>query len=428
MIGLYNIQKSIEDILVHSQAYPFELRADALTRQWYRAKQPFINMFGGNTMILCDYIKIESSKDHRSHEFDNFITLLIDNGLMTEDLMSFLVLNKEGFFDNKVICAYPSRNINLGSKLSKSLKKFIQEPDSKRWVQDAISRVIQESKIEGYLYLSVDPVDFLTLSENNSNWWSCHSLDGDYRAGNLSYMVDNTTIIAYLTDDCPQHFQALPSNMVWSSKKWRMLVHIGENCIYYNRQYPFNSDELLTKVSEQVVSFLDKEYGIPWEYGFRKIQTSDPGPEMLHYNQLYCGGRVFDTRDVIDSSDYFGYCDLITSPFYSPIVSPEINKHYLLQDKLRKSDSISIEEESTLFHDIYDIKIGERPICPCCGKELLDKKDSFLCSTCRARHDADEDFYISCSVCGHRIYDEDDIFWRDNRPYCKHCYHNEERI
>ena len=70
---------------------------------------------------------------------------------------------------------------------------------------------VAENKIEGYLYLSVDPRDFLTLSENDSNWYSCQSLDGDYRSGDLSYMVDGTTIVAYLANevestkskDCP---------------------------------------------------------------------------------------------------------------------------------------------------------------------------------------------------------------------------------
>ena len=28
--------------------------------------------------------------------------------------------------------------------------------------------------------------DYLSLSENAFNWRSCHALDGEYRAGNLS--------------------------------------------------------------------------------------------------------------------------------------------------------------------------------------------------------------------------------------------------
>lgn len=95
--------------------------------------------------------------------------------------------NKGGFFDNRVLLPYPSFNIPLGSKLSKSFKRFINSQEIVRWAQDTASRYMQENKIEGYLYLSIHPLDFLTISENNENWWSCQSLDGDYRSGNLSY-------------------------------------------------------------------------------------------------------------------------------------------------------------------------------------------------------------------------------------------------
>ena len=43
--------------------------------------------------------------------------------------------------------------------------------------------------MEGYLYLSIHPLDYLSISETNHGWRSCHALDGEYRNGNLSYLT-----------------------------------------------------------------------------------------------------------------------------------------------------------------------------------------------------------------------------------------------
>ena len=430
LTGLYDIQKSIEEILVHSQDYPFELRADALTRQWFKAKAPFIMSFNGETVIRSEKKVVVSLSDkQKAHKFSDFISLLIDNNLMTEELKSFLELNKNGFFDNKVVCPYPSKNIRLGSKLSKSLRKFMSDSESTRWAQDAISRIIQENKVEGYLYLSVDPRDFLTLSENNSNWWSCHTLDGDYRVGNLSYMVDDTTIIAYLANDKQEHLKCLPKDMTWNSKKWRMLVHVNkDNCVYYNRQYPFTSECLLRKTEGLVNhNLMSAPFAVATESGFRKIKVGSD-EEFLPANYLYCGGRAFDTRDVIDVSDGFEYCDLISSASYIPVVSLSRANESRMLKKLFIGPKKQEEEE--LFHELYGIKIGGKPVCPCCNRHFLDKKYSFLCEECRTNKDVDGDFYLACSTCGHRIYEDDEVFWIEDQPYCKDCFkvNDEEEI
>ena len=47
--------------------------------------------------------------------------------------------------------------------------------------------ILQDVKVSGDLVLSVHPLDYLSISDNNHNWYSCHSLDGEYGAGNLGY-------------------------------------------------------------------------------------------------------------------------------------------------------------------------------------------------------------------------------------------------
>lgn len=428
MVDFNGIKNDVESILIHSQDYPFDLDATNLMLQWEKAKKDIIKLFGGETIIKYPKpIKIFLSEEQRRKRFNEFLITLDDNGILTADLESFLRSNEKGFFDNKVLSPYPSFNITLGSKLSKSFKRFISNPKTIRWAQDTASRYIQENKIEGYLYLSVDPRDFLTLSENNEKWWSCQTLDGDYRAGNLSYMVDQTTIIAYLSNGKQEHLKCLPANLNWNSKKWRMLIHTDmKNCIYYNKQYPYESDDLLLSASTFLTSRLTPKFTAPTDYGFKVVKTQRD-QTMLVYNQLNAGGRVFDTRDIIDTSDYLGYCDLVSSSSYAPIVSSEITKLWDYKHDFVVADSSRKHEEEARFKDIFGIKIGENATCPCCGQETLKRDSSFLCPDCIAEKDADEDFYLSCDSCYHKIYDEDEIFFINDVPYCKECYNAMQR-
>ena len=84
--------------------------------------------------------------------------------------------------------------------------------------------ILQEDKIEGTLCFSVHPLDFLSSSENTYNWRSCHSLDGEFCAGNLSYMADSATMICYLKSDKEEILPRFPEDIPWNNKKWRVFL------------------------------------------------------------------------------------------------------------------------------------------------------------------------------------------------------------
>lgn len=425
MVGNYKeLQESVEGIILHSQDYPFDVDCTELMSKWVQAKEPFINFFGGQLVIRsATPITVTLSEEQRSRRFREFLSALDENNVLDEDLESFLYINQDGFFDNKVVLPYPSKHISAGSKILRSFKHFIHTPEATRWAQDVASRYIQENKIEGYLYLSVDPRDFLTLSENNANWYSCHSLDGDYRAGNLSYMTDSTTMIAYLASDKQEHLKCLPTGMTWNNKKWRMLVHTNlTSCIYYNRQYPYDCDALVQAVHNMITKKLPEvKFTEPNDYGYKTIIMPKSGQGLLPYNQINAGGRSFDMRDVIDAKDYRGYCDLISSSSYAPIVA--VNEEKLFDYKmLFARDNSSFIEELDAFRNVFRLKVGDKVPCPCCGENMIAREDKLLCEECIATKDADEDFFLTCNSCYHRIYDEDVVEFMNGLPYCASCY------
>jgi hypothetical protein len=396
-------------------------------KTWKQNKASFIQKFGGTIWRSQNKITLNLTDSIKEKKFESLLNSLDDEDLSStaENYVTFeefLRDNKEGFFDNKVVHPYPEIRVQKGMKLLKCFKYFLPSFTATRTVQDLASRFIQEDKIEGYLYLSVDPIDYLTMSESNSNWRSCHSLDGDYRAGNLSYMLDKTTIVAYLASDKKEHMRALPDGVEWYSKKWRMLVHTNnfDSVIYYDRQYPFDSEILEMTVADTLNTFCNKEFNPPNPNGFSTIQI--PGWESISLDHNFILGRedcIYDTKDIVNTNDFLGYSDLILSPFYSPRTSVKKQNSYYDIIETKKINNKQVWDKE--FHKVYDIKIGEKVPCVRCGQNYITRNDSFLCDDCIAVEDADEDFYLVCETCGSRIYSMDEAEIINGELTCKTC-------
>lgn len=437
-LNLNTVANEVKDILSNSQDYPFDLDCTNLVNQWYEAKKNIIEKFEGQTIWKHpEKVEIQLANSELRREFDDFMIKLkaFDSPLAeNDDFIKFLESNFSGFFSNIVVNPPENNEFGIvrGSKLLKSFKRFAADNDV-REIQDLASRYIQRSKIEGYLYFSVDPTDFLTLSENNENWTSCHTLDGDYRGGNLSYMVDNTTIIAYICDGLNKRLKVLPEGYTWNSKKWRMLIHTNfSTIVYYNRQYPYSSRQLLELTHDIFTEkFMPYLMSNPVCRGFREVKAADGrNVFMFSHNQITFGSTTYDSRELIDDTDYIGYCDLISSNLYAPIFSYRIDRKFgrygvvppqyipLSQLKSRKY----FEEEKALVTSNFSIKVGGKALCPCCGKQAIERSESFLCEKCIEDNDAEEDFFNACCSCGHKIYPGDKWKVYKDEIYCKKCY------
>lgn len=425
------IQKDFEEILKYSQSYSFDLNAENLIDQWEKAKMPFIKAFGDRTVWRSERpVKVTLNELDKERLFHSFLNDIENRYLRNKkDLFDFLKENKESFFENKVIKPFPKYKIQSGSKILKSLKHFF-DPIADSFILETIQNIgstyIQQDKIEGYLYLSVDPRDFLTLSDNNAKWRTCHALDGDYRAGNLSYMVDETTLIAYIANGNIEHFSCLPKDAAWYSKKWRMLVHTNLSTnIYYNKQYPFKNQHLLNMVERSVQQLLfDKkmEFKDPMDIGFKTVNLSDcRGPSrLLERTGLYIEGLIYNPYDIIKMNNYLGFNDLIYSNSYTPIVSVDYKKYYRdLSFLVGDEGNHNYNDEKV--HELFDISISDNVLCPCCGKNYLSTSTLLICDSCAREHDAEEDLYIHCVDCGKHLYEEDEKIKINGETYCSVC-------
>lgn len=369
-------QKQIEDIITYSQNYDFDIECADIAKAWYAAKQKFINMFKGTIWRSNSKIEISLSQKDKQKTFESFvdrINMRYDNISLT----TLVTSNEEGFFSNEVVNACgPAKK---GMRLSKSFKYFIEEEEEVRWLQDYYSRCVQKDKLEGYLYLSVDPVDFLTLSENNANWRSCHSLDGDYRSGNLSYILDETTVVAYLASDEKEVLDNIPAHIPCYSKKWRMLLncHLANKILYFGRQYPFEDMNLMEKTFIYFNKLTHYDFSnITKKIGFREILVEVDGEtyqDRLSENALLMLGKVISTKDVIaEPVNTLNFNDLIYSSTYTPWAA--IGKNY----------DFSSDNAEFIKNQIY-MTIGADVLCPYCHTRYITEGDSFVCERCREK-------------------------------------------
>lgn len=136
---------------------------------------------------------------------------------------------------------------NKGDKVSRSISKLFSKEDKGKagTITTKYSMVLQEFKAKGKAVLSIDPMDFFTMSENSSNWSSCHSLTGCYQTGTISYLQDPTTAISYVKPsiDVEIKYEGKIGEVKvanYSNKVWRQIVLFSSNLTYATqaRQYP----------------------------------------------------------------------------------------------------------------------------------------------------------------------------------------------
>lgn len=420
-----DIKNQFKRVIEYSQGIP-DPKVDNLFAHWEQAKEKFIKRFGGLIYEWPEPIEFtldDKERKSRAMEFANCVHDSFNNPVLAE----FIDENLDSFFENKVTSTAPNSIIPEGMKLIKAFKYFEFDKKTLRSIQDMASQLIQENKVKGTLCFSVHPLDFLSSSENTYNWRSCHALDGEYRAGNLSYMTDETTFMVYLkgADNV-----AIPmfGGVEWNSKKWRMLIHASTNdeLMFAGRQYPFSSKSGIDTVLNIYNNLMMQENkrGNPWGYSHKYgewradyVDAYTPydaplgaEPFTLSTKYLIYDNRLLDIeRAVVEGYGSLNYNDILRSscycyPYYA-ILNPWgcHNLNYL------------------------PINVGEEVTCLHCGEEVITNAETMRCDHCEMEFGYEEnDTYGSCACCNARIYLDDAISVGDTGELiCDSCYTNE---
>ena len=323
---------------------------------------------------------------------DKFIAQVADT-YHNDSLANFIYDMRYCFFNNITDSDYDLANgevIKRGTKIVKAFKYFEADKDRCADLQNAASRIIQETKITGTLCLSVHPLDFLSSSENDHNWRSCHALDGEYRAGNLSYMVDEGTVMVYLRSDRNTKLPNFPSWVPWNSKKWRVLLFFSNDyeMLFLGRQYPFFADGGADFITKQLLPSFGLGHWTDWtDITVSHIKIGNIN-HLLDGKYLPVGGKLIKLTDLIeDGQDAMNFNDLLQSSCYTPMYCYRAPSHDIFY--------AYYGTERTHF------KIGGPVNCLRCGKTHITYSDTMLCAACEVEYGhLNNDDFGYCVCCG----------------------------
>ena len=421
MKTIEEITEQVKAVLEYSQGAQDLKGVPTLMKNWQEHKQKYIDIFG-DYIYDCGPVSFQQSESALNDSIDEFMRKVArTNGgtLQNLDFFAFLgVQGPEGFFKNTTTNPYSKPDgtrIPVGMKMGRAFKYFFKDEKALNDVQTQYSIQISAPKLTGHLYFSVHPLDYLSVSENNANWTSCHSLHGDYRAGNLGYMQDDCTIVCYIADPEMEKVKNFPKEIPWNSKKWRMLLYRNEDIMFNGRQYPFEIDGILDEVGKRVLDLFDERI-YDWSkwhddnfapFTFKNETDLDQLPPR--FKQYICVrervGPITDYVSDADGSQH--YNDVLRSGHYKPAY--RFRRKYLNNDEG--------------VYDELKIKVGAKCTCINCNRdEPVAESSTMMCQECDLKYNPDA---VTCDCCGGRVNEDASYTLYDGQVVCENCYETE---
>ena len=272
--------------------------------------------------------------------------------------------------------AIPEVSVHVGQKTSRVVNKIccylgFDKVDGYNREFARYADSLSPLSIKRHTILSINPLDYLTMSFGNS-WASCHTIDkankrgmpndysGCYSSGTVSYMLDETSMVLYTVD------ASYDGTEYWSEPKInRQMFHYGEEKLVQGRLYPQDNDsygDVYTPYRNIVQNIISTIFNFPNLWTLSK-GTDNARKYIISHGTHYRDYKCYEN------------CSL---------------------SRIKGTDNDEL------------IHVGHEPICVKCG-ESHHNADNISCCT-----------KIRCADCGCYI-DENEARWVDGDPYCSDC-------
>jgi hypothetical protein len=293
-------------------------------------------------------------------------------------------------YEARLATVGPAHVIKKGLKFSKAVAAYLRacglEEDLAASVTADIMRESGIAPVAGTLVLSVNILDLLLTGEHLTCAATCHNLAGGYRSGNLQYLSDKQTCVAYFYAKSTGH-KKVPIEL--PLKQWRQLVCYDpeHKSVSFLRHYPqpgVISERQHRIVRERAAKVMGKLLGTEsTTWVLTRFKTADD-----------CEGK--GTTVATQGSDAWtvtrkeegwsnAYMDWISTMVY-------------LEDGGREKLHLRLPH----------------PTCPGCGKANRMRADGLNCEACAKST-------VRCVLCRISVRGEQNITYIGTSGVCLHC-------
>lgn len=422
-------KKTLENYLSwYSNAdYP-NAKADTVLAEWARVKEPLYHLLG-DQFILEFPISYSKSEDDLEDDILNYIynnadfgqiLTVIDNyyeGVDADIKLSMIFNHLPSLASGKIRVVSNKKkvankftgkiySISPNEKIFHALGKLVRGLEDPNLIEKfercriRVSQITNQRSLSGTMSLSIHPMDYVTMSDNDCGWDSCMNWctddGGDYRMGTVEMLNSPCVIVAYVKSSTPFNFSTKGDpHGYWNSKKWRELFIVeGDSLITEIKAYPYDNEEftraVIDKLNELKGGLYDNEIYYTRSYNFNQGEDI-PKEDWVEVN--------FQTNENGMYNDFGCYRNAKGHLM-------RYNKKNLLNSDIKYNHiTIYYSGAKTCMNcgDYIDDEIIESNcvICPSCGGETRN----------------------CCCNCGTALR-QNYVFWsRDDEPYCEDCYY-----
>ncbi len=270
-----------------------------------------------------------------------------------------------------------------------------------------------QKHIDSELVLSIHPLDYWTMSDNECDWESCMNWreGGAYRQGTVEMMNSPMVVVAYMEASEPMSIDGKD----WSNKRWRQLFIVNEEVILGVKSYPY-FNEFLTNEIMKILKDLAKE-NLGWEY------YNDEPIEYEFQLLTNPNGPEDQQKFKFEFNTGFMYTDVGCCVWHPMFVGKHVCADYALnegKEKWQFEDS-RIHSYQSHWSDsekivVISVDYSGESQCVNCGKltNNFDSECYVCCSDCEAS--------IRCNECGYRMSESDGAIQYNGYYYCVDCW------
>lgn len=263
-------------------------------------------------------------------------------------------------------CAERAERIEKLMSLRKHIKQF----------EDLMSLNVNKV-MNSEITLSIHPLDFMTMSDNASNWSSCMSWNnfGSYRCGTVEMMNSASIVIAYSTAKESMDLFDDNKEYKWNNKTWRELFIVTKDFIYPIKGYPYQNVEFEKFIMDKIAELGKKNCGFEYQEDFYENMSPDFHTENMYNDTKFRSNTMIGKINIALTKEEINGIDFNYSGNFVSSISGEIT-------------FLDPDYETELLADA-DGNYFPYYKCPCCGEVVTynkiswsDYEGEYVCDNC----------------------------------------------